>query len=150
MKNSKTYRHTQPGWTILIFLLSAMILNTGFFLPSGSLELFYIITMFLILLGVLFGSLTIKVNKQCIEWNFGVGFWKKKIELEEIDVVDVVINKWYYGWGIRYTPHGWLYNVSGFSAIELKLKNGKNIRLGSDQPELLKNAILQNKDNHSF
>jgi len=46
-------------------------------------------------------------------------------------------NHWYYEWGIR----GWLwpkmriYNVSGFDAVEIKVKNGKTYRIGTDEPK---------------
>jgi hypothetical protein len=53
----------------------------------------------------------------------------------------VVRNRWYYGWGIRITPRGWLYNVSGLDAVELALKNGKCVRIGSDEPHALARAI---------
>ena len=50
-------------------------------------------------------------------------------------------NLWYYGWGIRYTPHGWLFNVSGLDAVELELKNGRTWRVGTDEPVELLAAI---------
>jgi len=54
-----------------------------------------------------------------------------------------VKNPWYYGWGIRFTPHGWLYNVSGLHAVEIELKNGKKYRIGTDVPENLEKAIRE-------
>jgi hypothetical protein len=53
----------------------------------------------------------------------------------------VVKNPWYYGWGIHLTPSGWLYNVSGFWAVELQMKNGKKYRIGTDDPEGLVQVI---------
>ncbi len=46
---------------------------------------------------------------------------------------------WYYGWGIRgwLWPKMWIYNVSGFDAVEIKLKNGKMYRIGTDEPKKL-------------
>ena len=37
----------------------------------------------------------------------------------------------------------WIYNVSGFDAIELTMKNGKIYRIGTDEPEKLEAAIKQ-------
>ena len=40
-----------------------------------------------------------------------------------------VTNPWYYGFGIRWTPNGTLYNVSGRHAVEILLhvrKEGPN------------------------
>lgn len=50
-------------------------------------------------------------------------------------------NKWWYGWGIRLTPHGWLYNVSGLDAVELHLTGGRKVRLGTAEPAQLSRAI---------
>jgi hypothetical protein len=52
-----------------------------------------------------------------------------------------VRNPWYYGWGIRITPDGLLYNVSGTRAVEITLTDGSKLRLGTDEPEALCQAI---------
>jgi len=71
----------------------------------------------------------------------GLGLIQRKIRIDEIETCEAVKNKWYYGWGIHWTPHGWLYNVSGLKAIQITMKNGKQIRFGTDEPELLCQAI---------
>jgi hypothetical protein len=37
----------------------------------------------------------------------------------------------------------WIYNVSGFDAVELKMKNGKVYRIGTDESEKLESALQQ-------
>jgi hypothetical protein len=37
----------------------------------------------------------------------------------------------------------WIYNVSGFDAVEILMKSGKRYRIGTDQPEELVQTILQ-------
>jgi hypothetical protein len=54
-----------------------------------------------------------------------------------------VTNPWYYGLGIHWTPHGILYNVSGFSAVEVRLFPGTTFRVGTDEPDQLCAAIRQ-------
>lgn len=98
--------------------------------------------------SALFSSLTIAVEDGMVRWYFGPGFWKKHVPLDEIQDYEVVENPWYYGWGIRYTPHGWLYNVEGRKAVELRLKGGTKIRLGTDEPHALQRAIQQAKNRH--
>jgi hypothetical protein len=48
---------------------------------------------------------------------------------------------WYYGWGIRLTPYGWLWNVSGTGGVELRFEDGGRFRVGSDEPDRLADAI---------
>jgi len=89
----------------------------------------------------LFHSLTIEIDDNNLRFYFAHGFWKKNISLEEIDRIEIVKNHWYYGWGIKLMPHGWLYNVSGLKAIEIQKKNGRMIRIGSDEPEKVKEIL---------
>ena len=81
------------------------------------------------------------MNQQHLSWFFGPGFWKKSIELSQIHSVQSVRNKWWYGWGIRKIPNGWLYNVSGLQAVEVLFGDGQLVRLGTDEPEKLITAI---------
>ena len=52
-----------------------------------------------------------------------------------------VRNKWYFGWGIRYLGTGWLYNVSGLDAVEIVQNDGKMVRVGTDEPDVLARAL---------
>ncbi len=45
--------------------------------------------------------------------------------------------KEYGGWGIRYGRKGMAYNVSGDRGVQLELKNGKSLLIGSQRPEEL-------------
>jgi len=63
------------------------------------------------------------------------------VDITDIQSVNVIRTKWYYGFGIRLIPTGWLYNVSGLDAVELHLKDGKTITLGTNDPYQLEKAI---------
>ncbi|NNG04117.1 MAG: hypothetical protein HKM95_08445 [Inquilinus sp.] len=135
------YRHTQPGWTILAFFLAGLLVVAAIALPKGGTPLVSSVLVFLGVLGVLFHSMTVTVDDRSVRWHFGPGFWNKEMPIETIEGVGQARNKWYYGWGIRKVPHGWLYNVSGLSAVEIRAKDRRLIRLGTDEPEALKRAI---------
>ena len=59
----------------------------------------------------------------------------------EIVGAEPVRNEWHYGWGIRFTAFGWLFNVSGLDAVELALDSGKRVRIGTDEPRRLAEAV---------
>ena len=65
--------------------------------------------------------------------------------LKEIISAKSVKNRWYYGWGIRiwFWPYMWIYNVSGFDAVEIIMRNGKIYRVGADTSKELEVAIKQ-------
>lgn len=51
----------------------------------------------------------------------------------------------YGGWGIRWTPHGKAYNMSGKRGVKLFFYHQKPIMIGSQHPQQLFNAIAQAK-----
>jgi len=88
-----------------------------------------------------FHSLTVTVSREYIVLRFGIGLIWKRFSVIDVQEATIVRNRWYYGWGIRLTPHGWLFNVSGFNAVEIRLKNGRKYRIGTDKPVELLSAI---------
>lgn len=88
-----------------------------------------------------FVTLTVTIDEEALRLRFGIGLIRKAIRLSEIASCEPVRNRWWYGWGIRLTPHGMLYNVSGLGAVEVRLRDGKAIRVGSDEPEALAAAL---------
>jgi len=144
MNQAPSYIHTQFGQILRIGLcaggilyLVLLVLKLGTALPviSG------ITIAFLFSIGWVFGSLTVQVTPKTLSWHFGPGFWNKSIEREQIESVRAIRTKWWYGFGIRLTPHGWLYNVQGLDAVQVTDKNGKSTLIGTDQPESLVRAL---------
>jgi len=140
---ASTYRHTQIGVVTVISILAALAVITwiGFRGGWSPLLLFALATTFGV--GILFSSLTIEVGDSAFDCRFGLGLIRQRIALQDIRGVEAVRNPWYYGWGIHYTPRGWLYNVSGLDAIELTLASGKVFRVGTDEPGELTAALRQ-------
>ena len=77
--------------------------------------------------------------------SFGPGLIRKSWPLEAVVSSKPVRNPWYYGFGIHRTRYGWLYNVSGFNAVEITLRDGTRCRIGTDAPEELNQALAQSK-----
>jgi hypothetical protein len=90
---------------------------------------------------VLFASLTVEVTETEVGLAFGPGLIRKRFLVSDVEDARVVTNPWYYGWGIHLTPHGWLFNVSGSQAVELDLKTKRKVRIGTDEPTRLLDAI---------
>jgi len=99
----------------------------------------------LLLLLASFSSLKVTIDDKQIRIKFGYGIFRKSFRLKEIASVKTVKNHWYYGWGIRFWPGSrmWIYNVSGFDAVELTFKNNRICRIGTDEPMKLEAALLQ-------
>ena len=92
-----------------------------------------------------FTTLTTSIDKDYLWVKFGFGIFRKKFVLNEIVSATKVKNHWYFGWGIRFWPWPkmWIYNISGFDAVEIITKNGKIYRIGTDDRNGLESAIRQ-------
>lgn len=135
------YRHTQIGYSVVSGLASAGIFVFILIGKLGMNPLLVVALVVMVLALALFYSLTVEVGNASLTFWFGPAVIRKTIQLGEIAGCETVRNPWYYGWGIRITPHGTLYNVSGSRAVEIKLKAGKKLRVGTDEPETLCAAI---------
>jgi len=148
------YKHTQIGYLMLVVTLAVLVFFTRAQImaraeppsaDSGT-NLLVTATMALILFILAsFVSLQVTIDEKYLQIKFGCGIYQKKFLLSDIISAKTVKNHWYYGWGIRVWlwPKMCIYNVSGFDAVEIKLKNGRTHRIGTDEPEKLEQAILQ-------
>lgn len=138
---NKAYGHTQKGYLLAVTLGSALLVAVGLMLVSGFNGVGLLVIFILAGSLVLFATLTVEVGDKAVHLWFGPGLIRKQFRLADITACRVVKNPWYYGWGIHLTPHGWLYNVSGFWAVELQMRDGRKYRIGTDEPERLALAI---------
>jgi hypothetical protein len=133
------YQHTQMGTLILALtvLTVAVLVIVGVgdaLLPVAA---WAVPAAILLATALLFGSLTVTIEDGSLRCHFGPGLIRRTIPLRDIAGCEPVRNKWYYGWGIRLTPRGWMYNVAGLDAVELTLADGRHFRIGTDEPEAL-------------
>ena len=126
-----------PIWVTLPLVCLVVLL---FALEGGEVAALIITAVFL-LIGFLFGGLITKVGSGSLDLAFGIGVISKSIPLEHIESAEAVRNRWWYGSGIRLTPHGWMWNMNGLSAVELTYKTGKKFRVGTTDPEGLLAAL---------
>ena len=139
-----TYRHTQVGTVIIVAVLGAAFITLAMLLTaSGTIPLPALVVFVMTAVALsLFSWLTVEIDKGVITCRFGVGLIRKTIPLSDVDRARAVLNSWWVGWGIRWIPgRYWVWNVSGFQAVELTMKDGRRFRIGTDEPEALVHAI---------
>jgi hypothetical protein len=134
------YRHTQIGYlTVIVIIVAALgIVAT---LPDDVRPVTFGVAGLMVIIAVLFSSLTVEVGDGELRFHFGPGFWRKRIALSDVKAATTTQSSWWEGWGIRITPRGMLYNVSGTDAVEIELRSGRQFRIGTDEPEALVQAI---------
>lgn len=133
-------------WTTGIILIVMLFFYLGFYYgigdnPIGEEHMMLMEAILLIVLA-LFYSMTIELEERTIRIKFGIGLIQRTIKLETIEAVSSVRNKWWYGFGIRLTPHGWMWNIEGLNAVEIKYKGtGTHFRIGVEDSQKLKNEM---------
>jgi len=96
----------------------------------------------LLALGLLaYATLTVEVDAEDVRVRFGIGLIRKSIPLSDIARCEIVRTPSWWGWGMHWTPSGWLYNVSGRAAVRLEMTSQRPVMIGSDEAERLKAAI---------
>ena len=145
------YENTQQGtfirvmtgsWVVFFGVLAVVMLALG--QKEAAVGLGVVTVMLAVINGIvfaLFHSLTVRVSRSVIALSFGVGLIRKQFPIGDISSASIVQNRWYNGFGIRKIRGGWLYNVSGFDAIEIQLKNERKYRIGTNQPKELLAAV---------
>jgi hypothetical protein len=144
------YKHTQPGYLTTGATGAGMLVAARYALKGGPATLVALPAAALLAgTAVLFSSLTVEIKNGTLRSYFGPGLPAKTVKVRDIESVQVVTNPWYFGWGIHFTPFGLLYNVSGLEAVEVRMKRGGRFRLGTDEPEALRRAILRAQEEDS-
>ena len=139
---SNTYKTTEFGTLFLVQLGVVLAAVLPFLIvmtnqPSVYATVGFVAAVFILL----FFSITIEVADGKLRFSFGVGAISKEVALSDITSAEIKNTPWYFGWGFRGLPRGWLYRVSGTKGVHVVLKNGKEFRLGSNDPEAVLRAI---------
>jgi hypothetical protein len=150
-----TYHHRQIAWATLVGFAAALVTQGGTFVRNmrrgqqvrALMSLPWAAS--LVVSTGLFSWLDTDVSDGEFAASFAYGTLRRRIAVGEIESAEVVTVPWYYGWGARLTPRGWLggnrmgwlYNVWGRRAVALHLREGRVFTVGSDEPEALLAAI---------
>jgi hypothetical protein len=110
---------------------------------DGGFWWFGAVMLVLVVVGLVGARLTVTVDDGSIRASFGWGWPRRRIAVSDVVDADIVHNSWWYGWGIRKVPRGWMFNNAGRDAIELTLVSGRVFRIGTDQPDELLGAIAR-------
>ena len=132
------YQHTQIGHAIVWSLLAIiLVVNGGLGHHAPPLA----VSIMLLVCLILFYRLNVTIDDEMLCASFGPGIIRKTVPLADIVRCEPIRIRWWYGWGIHVTSCGWLYNVSGFDAVAITLRDGRKLALGTDDPHGLTAGI---------
>lgn len=89
----------------------------------------------------LFSSLEVIVADGELTISFGPGVVRRSFSLTDVVKMRAMVTSPLSGWGIHYYTGGVLYNVYGRQAVELTMRDGRQVRVGTDEPQALLAAL---------
>ena len=137
----------QIGWAVVagsaVGFALALLVTLSLSASTLAAAPWLVVALFgLLALGLLtYATLTVEVDDDRVLAHFGIGLIRKAIPVADITRCEIVRTPVWWGWGLHWTPSGWLYNVSGRAAVRLELKGQRPLMIGSDDAERLKAAI---------
>jgi hypothetical protein len=140
------YRHTQIGWAMIVILGGGVAFLTWAAVKMGGSASMVVlsVTALLLVVLVLFASLTVTVDDEQVELRMGPGPIRRRIPLTDILSVDrMKLPWWAVGYGIRMSLNGkrQLWRVSGSNAVNLELSGERLLLITSDEPDALAAVI---------
>ncbi len=144
------YEHRQRGQLALLVVIALAVLPLRHFLYAAAFErgafftpIAVLILLVLLVVGILVSSLSTEVDHGHLLWSFGPGFFRRAVPVEEIEAVEPVRLSWLRDLGMRHRDDVAAYAVAGGPGLELMLRDGRRIRLGTDDPEGLAHALRE-------
>jgi hypothetical protein len=115
-----------PMLVVLCFNLNDPVLSIA--LPS--------LAALFLALSFMFSHLTVRDESEKLVIEFGpLHLFRKRVAYADINEVLTMQSGIIDGWGIHYMPgRGWIWNISGFDCVMLKLKDNRQLRIGTDDP----------------
>jgi hypothetical protein len=156
---SETQRFRQPWiWAVLVLGTGAGIasglkhLHAGYKVPAQTAAaLVGVVIPILLILFFLAMRLDTSIDEEGIGYRF-VPFHGTRRTIPWNEIAEVYVRQYsplkeYGGWGIRNSmgKAGMAFNVRGDMGIQLVLKNGRKILLGTQKPEEVKQVLQQLK-----
>lgn len=137
----EVYSHTQKaplclilyGSALLCFVLAWQVGDTpGIFIGGG-------VGLLIVLLAPAFHHLTVADQGEQLAMRFGpVPLFRRTVQYDDIDKAEVGRTTILDGWGIHYSVRGgWVWNLWGRDCVVVHFKNGRVLRIGTDDAENL-------------
>jgi hypothetical protein len=140
-------KFTQFGTFSMIVMLLCIVVSIALLFIVGFEETIMIVVFSFCILAfiiclLIFYKMTIIIDDTHLSFIMGTGLIKKSYPLSDVESCKPVRNSPLSGVGIHLTSNGWLFNVSGLSAVEISFKNRKSkIRIGTDKPDEVAEAV---------
>lgn len=141
---TRNYERAETGWVMVGTMTGAALITLGVAVLgwySGRHHLAFAFPPLFLLTLLNFYRLSVTVDTERVTVRLGIGLIRRTIPLAEIASAEIEKGAWYGGWGLRWTGKGWFWTVSSLDAVTLRLQNGREFLIGTDDPQGLLAAV---------
>jgi hypothetical protein len=129
------YQKTQVGTAMLVVIAIAYAIEFLVTVSNGPSSGVFVASIVLACIGLVFSTMTIRVSTDGVEWWFTFGILRQRVSLAEIQFAVTKKVTLLNGLGIRTDGRNWLWIVNGTDAVQLDMRNGRRIMLGSPEAQ---------------
>jgi hypothetical protein len=142
------YHHTQRAPLYWMFVVPGivMLVVSGFLAdPQASRFILAAAGAFLLVVSTSFGQLTVRDETEHLLIQFGpLPLFRRRLSYKEIEDAQRARTAILDGWGIHLSPRGgWTWNLWGFDCVDVALRGGRSIHIGTDDPDGLASFLRQ-------
>jgi len=103
-------------------------------------------------LALSFRHLSVSDEGQSLLVSFGpLPLFRRRILYSDIESVEQSRTTVFDGWGIHLSPGGgWTWNLWGFDCVDVYFKQGRRLRIGTDDPEGLELFLKKRLQDETF
>lgn len=135
------YQTTQFSLPLTVIFGLLLIYSTMVMIASQFSALPVLVFVLLVVCLVTFTTLTLDITEERLDVRFGPGLLHKAYPLVDICDVRIVNLAQYNAFRQVWNVPGWLYNFKTLDAVELEMRNGSLLWIGSDQARQLAKSI---------
>lgn len=132
------YHHTQKAPLYLLLVVIGMAMFLGAWLePEKAVRIILLGSGgLMVLLSFSFRHLTVSDKGERLLISFGpLPLFRRRIRFADVERVEKGRTTILDGWGIHLSlSGGWVWNLWGFDCVDVWYKNGKRVRIGTDDP----------------
>lgn len=133
------YCHTQTAPLYLLLIAVGLgMLSGAWLVPEQTVQIILVSSGgIMFLLAISFRQLTVSDEMDQLLISFGpLPFFRRRISYANIASVEQNRTTALDGWGIHLSPGGgWTWNLWGFDCVDVYFKQGRRMRIGTDDPE---------------
>ncbi len=136
-------RNQRRGWIALLSF--AIALTAGFFNEQGHwFKLMAFVVGILSAAVASFSELRVTIDNESVQWSLGGSWPRGSIPLIRIERVAQIELGLLQGWHAHWTIwHGWNWRIWRFRAVQITMRDGSRVILGTGAPHALFNAIIE-------